>query len=179
MINPMEHLPMVTKIAEQFYKKLSYRYEYDDLFQAGCVGLMKAIKKFDGSKNFKFSTFAYTTIWGTIHNLARDDNWYIAKRNRDRLKESYAPTSLDMLVGKQKNTPLVEIMSGACNWENAVEVRIAINKLPIDLKEIIVKKYFQEYKFKELSAELGISKTMVNRRIRKALNMLREELTVC
>lgn len=46
----------------------------DDLFQVGCVGLMKAIDNFDVSQNVKFSTYAVPMIIGEIKRYLRDNN---------------------------------------------------------------------------------------------------------
>lgn len=46
--------------------------EYDDLFQAGCLGLVKAGRNFDSSKGFAFSTYAVPVILGEIKRLFRD-----------------------------------------------------------------------------------------------------------
>lgn len=46
--------------------------EYDDLFQAGCVGLIKAYDAFDESRGVRFSTYAVPVILGEIRRLFRD-----------------------------------------------------------------------------------------------------------
>lgn len=46
--------------------------EYDDLFQAGCIGLIKAADKFDSSRGFAFSTYAVPVILGEIKRIFRD-----------------------------------------------------------------------------------------------------------
>ncbi len=46
--------------------------EYDDLFQAGCVGLIKAANNFDESRGFAFSTYAVPVILGEIKRIFRD-----------------------------------------------------------------------------------------------------------
>lgn len=46
--------------------------EYDDLFQAGCVGLIKAADNFDESRGFSFSTYAVPVILGEIRRIFRD-----------------------------------------------------------------------------------------------------------
>ncbi|MCL2488939.1 MAG: sigma-70 family RNA polymerase sigma factor [Oscillospiraceae bacterium] len=46
--------------------------EYDDLFQAGCVGLVKAVDGFDDSRGLRFSTYAVPVILGEIRRLFRD-----------------------------------------------------------------------------------------------------------
>lgn len=46
--------------------------EYDDLFQSGCVGLVKAAENFDEARGFSFSTYAVPVILGEIKRLFRD-----------------------------------------------------------------------------------------------------------
>lgn len=46
--------------------------EYDDLFQAGCLGLIKAADNFDESRGFSFSTYAVPVILGEIKRIFRD-----------------------------------------------------------------------------------------------------------
>ena len=46
----------------------------DDMFQVGCVGLMKAIDNFDDTLNVKFSTYAVPMIIGEIKRFLRDNN---------------------------------------------------------------------------------------------------------
>ncbi len=48
-------------------------HEADDLFQVGCIGLIKAIQKFDTSFEVKFSTYAVPMIMGEIKRFIRDD----------------------------------------------------------------------------------------------------------
>ena len=46
--------------------------EYDDMFQAGCVGLIKAVDGFDPQRGFAFSTYAVPVILGEIRRMFRD-----------------------------------------------------------------------------------------------------------
>lgn len=46
--------------------------EYDDLYQAGCVGLIKAVDGFDSERGFAFSTYAVPVILGEIKRIFRD-----------------------------------------------------------------------------------------------------------
>jgi RNA polymerase sporulation-specific sigma factor len=57
------------------------RIKDEDLFQIGCIGLLKAINKFNTSYNVEFSTFAVPTIIGEIQRFVRDDS--IVKTSRD------------------------------------------------------------------------------------------------
>lgn len=73
----------------------------DDLFQIGCIGLIKAIDNFDSSLNVKFSTYAVPMIIGEIRRFLRDnsqlrvsrslkDTAYKAIYTRDALTRRYA-----------------------------------------------------------------------------------------
>jgi len=56
-------------------KRFNNRGEYvDDLFQVGCIGLMKSIDNFDLSHNVRFSTYAVPMIIGEIRRYLRDNN---------------------------------------------------------------------------------------------------------
>ena len=46
--------------------------EYDDLYSAGCIGLMKAVSAFDEGRGVRFSTYAVPVILGEIKRLFRD-----------------------------------------------------------------------------------------------------------
>jgi len=65
-----KNLPLVTSICKKF---LNRGYEYEDLFQIGCIGLVKAVNNFDPKFNVKFSTYAVPMIMGEIRRFIRDD----------------------------------------------------------------------------------------------------------
>lgn len=64
-----ENLGLVHACANKFRGRGT---EYDDLFQAGCVGLVKAADNFDPSRGFAFSTYAVPVILGEIRRIFRD-----------------------------------------------------------------------------------------------------------
>ena len=88
------------KLVLSILKKFSNRSDnMDDLFQVGCVGLMKAIDNFDLSHNVKFSTYAVPMILGEVRRYLRDNNSLrIARSLKDiayktlRLKEEITNT---------------------------------------------------------------------------------------
>lgn len=66
--------------------------EYDDLFQAGCIGLIKAVDNFDESRGFAFSTYAVPVILGEIKRIFRDGGSIkvgraLKERSRKAMKE--------------------------------------------------------------------------------------------
>ncbi|WP_209122490.1 RNA polymerase sporulation sigma factor SigF [Alkalihalobacillus sp. BA299] len=61
---------LVWSVVQRF---LNRGYEADDLFQIGCIGLIKSVDKFDLSYDVKFSTYAVPMIIGEIQRFLRDD----------------------------------------------------------------------------------------------------------
>jgi RNA polymerase sporulation-specific sigma factor len=65
------NLRLVLSVIQRFNNRGEY---VDDLFQVGCIGLIKAIDNFDVSHNVKFSTYAVPMIIGEIRRYLRDNN---------------------------------------------------------------------------------------------------------
>lgn len=65
------NLRLVLSLIKRFYGKGE---NVDDLFQVGCVGLIKAIDNFDINQNVQFSTYAVPMIIGEIRRYLRDNN---------------------------------------------------------------------------------------------------------
>lgn len=102
------NLGLVYMVLERF-KNSSY--EYEDLFQIGSIGLLKAIEKFDFAYQVRFSTYAVPMIIGEIKKFLRDDG--IVKVQRG-LKETYGKVrwAQDKLRGDLGREPgIAEIAS--------------------------------------------------------------------
>ena len=65
------NLRLVLSVIQRFYGRGE---NADDLFQVGCVGLIKAIDNFDLSQNVQFSTYAVPMIIGEVKRYLRDNN---------------------------------------------------------------------------------------------------------
>ncbi len=77
-----ENLGLVRHIVKRFVGR---GYDMEDLFQIGCIGLMKAIDKFDIKYEVRFSTYAVPMIQGEIKRFLRDDGMVKVSRT---LKEN-------------------------------------------------------------------------------------------
>jgi len=79
----------------------------DDLFQVGCIGLMKSIDNFDLGQNVKFSTYAVPMIIGEIRRYLRDNNSIRVSRSiRDT---AYKALSVkERLTAKNETEPTVD-----------------------------------------------------------------------
>ena len=81
--------PLIKSISSKFYG-----IDKEDLMQAGKVGLINAYNHYDKDSNTKFSTYAYTYIYGEMYNLLLNDK--AIKTNKDIIK-------LVKLIDKTKN----------------------------------------------------------------------------
>lgn len=93
----------------------------DDLFQVGCIGLMKAIDNFDLSQNVRFSTYAVPMIIGEIRRYLRDNNSirvsrslrdiaYKALMARDKLVNENNKEPTISQIAKELNIPREEVV---------------------------------------------------------------------
>ncbi|MDI3279992.1 MAG: RNA polymerase sporulation sigma factor SigG [Bacillota bacterium] len=112
------NLRLVLSVIQRFNNRGEY---VDDLFQVGCIGLMKAIDNFDLSQNVKFSTYAVPMIIGEIRRYLRDNNAirvsrslrdiaYKALQVRDRLVNRYAKEPTVGEIAAEMNIPQEEIV---------------------------------------------------------------------
>ena len=72
------NLRLVLSVIKRFH---NHNENVDDLFQIGCIGLMKAIDNFDTSVGVKFSTYAVPMIIGEIRRYLRDNSSYRIPRS--------------------------------------------------------------------------------------------------
>lgn len=107
--------------------------EYDDLFQAGCMGLVKAARDFDESRGFMFSTYAVPVILGEIKRIFRDTGAIKVSRSLKEL--SLKVTALKEKLEKDNGiSPTVEELAShlGVNSEEIIDA-INVSRSPISL----------------------------------------------
>lgn len=102
--------PAKNRITEQnlglvrsILKRFQGRAETEDLFQIGCIGLLKAIKRFDFTFDVQFSTYAVPMIIGEIKRFLRDDGIIKVSRSvkETSLKVKIARETLQKELGRE------------------------------------------------------------------------------
>ncbi len=101
-----ENLGLVHSCCKRFVGR---NIEYEDMFQVGCMGLLKASRDFDESLGFKFSTYAVPVILGEIKRLFRDTGSVKVSRSlkelslkvaavkqREEQKNGYTPSANEL-----------------------------------------------------------------------------------
>ena len=111
------NLRLVLSVVQRFAGK---REKSDDMFQVGCVGLMKAIDNFDLSLNVRFSTYAVPMIIGEIRRFLRDNNSirvsrslrdiaYKALQSREKLSKELGREPKNEEIAKDIDIPLNDV----------------------------------------------------------------------
>ncbi|MEL7609981.1 MAG: SigF/SigG family RNA polymerase sporulation sigma factor [Bacillota bacterium] len=89
-----------TALVKSIVKKFLGRgVEFDDIFQIGCLGLVKAIKNYDEAYNVRFSTYAVPMIAGEIKRYLRDDGMIKVSRSLKELSAKVA--AMQEILSKQ------------------------------------------------------------------------------
>lgn len=97
----MEELPQVHYIAARIRERLPQRVAFEDLVNAGVLGLIDAINKYDPSKLVQFKTFAKFRIRGAIVDSLRELDWGSRLLRRKGREIDDAVTSLEAQLGRQ------------------------------------------------------------------------------
>ena len=111
------NLRLVLSIIQRFYGRGE---SADDLFQVGCVGLIKAIDNFDLSQNVQFSTYAVPMIIGEVKRYLRDNNSirvsrsvrdlaYKAIQVRERYTKEHGKEPTIEEIAKELEVPIEEV----------------------------------------------------------------------
>lgn len=81
-----EHTPWVEMIAKRLHSTLPAHVSFDDLMQAGLLGLIDAHKRFDPSQGFLFKTFAEYRVKGAMLDELREQD-ILSRKERENVKE--------------------------------------------------------------------------------------------
>lgn len=132
-----EHLGLVRSIANKYSRKNKHPHiDFDDIYQAGCRGLLRALRKYDPTKKIRFSTWIYNPIHWEIINF----------------------------VNRVKSTPPYSKMHDnipAPNNDNAA-VEELLETLDAQERHVIVSSLIYNVTDKQISEELNISKKKVS-----------------
>ena len=170
--------------------------EYEDLYSAGCIGLLKAVKAFDCARGVQFSTYAVPVILGEIKRLFRDGGAVKVSRSLkehamqiQQLQEQFqqkhgrAATLTELaepplsLTTAAEEAPLeIPVPAPDTELENLFALRQVLQILPQADRKLLQYRYFQNLTQTETAKRLGISQVQVSRKEKKILSRLRQEL---
>ena len=128
-----ENLGLVHLCANRFRNK---GLEYEELYSAGCVGLLKAVKAFDADRGVVFSTYAVPVILGEIKRLFRDGGTIKVSRSVKELSLRLSRIRQDFALknGGEPTVSQLAELSGAD--EESVALALNVSCAPMSLTEV-------------------------------------------
>ena len=178
----------------------------DDLFQVGCVGLIKAIDNFDVSQNVRFSTYGVPMIIGEIRRYLRDNSAIRVSRS---MRENQREPTVEQ-IAKELDLPREEVVFAmdavvdpvslfdpvysdggdtVCvmdqvrdtrntdeSWLDRIALREAVDKLSPREQRILAMRFYDGKTQMEVSGEIGISQAQVSRLEKNAISTIRRNL---
>ena len=122
-----ENIGLVHSVAKRFKGR---GVDYEDLFQSGCIGLIKAVDNFDETKGFQFSTYAVPVIMGEIKRVFRDGGAIKVGRTLKE-KSMKAQFFRDKFMKKELREPTVSELADmlGCDVNETAEILNVINPM--------------------------------------------------
>jgi RNA polymerase sigma-B factor len=154
------HLPLVRAMARRYARR---REEFDDLVQAGSVGLVKAATRFDPARGVAFATFVTPSVEGEIRRQLRERSKGTATVSDPVADEHAAESAADAQALAASEIRV--LLAGGLRTLDSRERRIVFLRFNADMTE------------RQIAQEVGISQAHVSRLLERALIKLRAELT--
>lgn len=124
--------PLIKSIVKRYLNK---GIEYDDLFQLGAMGFVKAINNYDASFNVKFTTYAVPMIAGEIKRFLRDDGTIKVSRSIKYMSVQIK-NFINNYLKTHTNQPSIELISKTLNIDaNDVVLALEANTSPLSLND--------------------------------------------
>ena len=127
-----ENLGLVHLCANRFKNR---GIEYEELFSAGCVGLLKAVRAFDADRGVLFSTYAVPVILGEIKRLFRDGGAIKVSRGTKELSLRLARLREKFMLQNGSEPTVSQLSALAQASEESVIEALNVSAAPISLTE--------------------------------------------
>ena len=196
------NMRLVLSLMKRFYQKSKH---YEDLFQVGMIGLIKAIDNFDTSYQLQFSTYAVPLILGEMKRYLREESQVKISRTVKDLSYAILKEKEKYLVEKQREPTIEELVSNLQIDQHSLignddqnELHL-IDMIPLDKEtlkhyhqhldlkkamtclnpreqKVIQERYYKGYSQCEIAKELFVSQAQVSRIEKNALEKLHKKL---
>ena len=107
--------------------------EYEELFSAGCLGLAKALEKFDKDRGLQFSTYAVPVIMGEIKRLFRDGGTVKVSRSLKELALKIAKLNNDYRIKHNKDMSVSQLAKELEVSEEKICEAVSCTRSPLSL----------------------------------------------
>jgi len=128
------NIRLVWSVVQRFINR---GYEPEDLFQIGCIGLLKSVDKFDLSYDVKFSTYAVPMIIGEIQRFLRDDGTLKVSRSLKELANKVRKTRDELSRTLGRMPTIKEVAAELGITPEDVVLAQEANKPPTSIHETV------------------------------------------
>jgi RNA polymerase sigma factor for flagellar operon FliA len=169
----------VWQIAGGFQRKLPKSVLHEDLVAAGMSGLWDAIRRQSAQDDERFEWYVRVRIRGAILDELRAQDWLPRRARATAEAEGNAAPAVVRLDDVCELEHAWALASGDAT-DNAVDAKLqsesllrAVRQLPERERHIVASYYFDGIRFKDLSAELGVSEPRISQIHSRAMQRLR------
>jgi len=153
------HLPLISLLASRIQASCVER---ETLIQAGCIGMMQAVRHYARGREAKLTTYAVS--------------WILGEMKRAIQREASFCLSLNSESDEDERTLLDTLCAGSGIDIDTMDLRMAIERLEEDLRLVICLRYFRDKTQKETALLLHRSQAQISRMERQALDALYAQL---
>ena len=155
------------------YFNIKNSYDYQDYFQEGTIGLIKAVKHFNSDSSFSFSTYAYKCIKNEICKYAKKESKYSNLISLNQIIYDDVESG-DLIIDGAK-----DILDIVIENETNEELNSIVNEYLNDIeKKIVDMYYFNNTNQNDIANLLNIKQYKVSRINFRLLKKLKDKMTI-
>jgi RNA polymerase sigma-B factor len=160
------NLPLVRALARRYAAQTD---SFDDLVQAGTIGLIKAVDGFRPDRGRNLAAYAVPTIVGELRRHARERSWpALGPRDRSR-------AAIQVILDEAAlEAPVSDLALE--RGENRIFLRTCFRALTKRERRIVALRYYRDLSEARIGAEIGLSQVQVSRVLKSSLEKMRNAL---
>lgn len=160
MIDITEHMGLAYTEAKRIYPKINWKYEFQDVVQVAYLALVKAGKRFDETKDIKFSSYAIPSVRGALLNFISRDKQFNENRG---VPHKYKVLSYEAEYDCGNLEGRIGINSFEDDFITGANLREAIEKLSTREKQVFNLYFVNDCTQKEIAKMINTSQNQVSR----------------
>lgn len=171
------NIRLVWSVVQRFINR---GYEADDLFQIGCIGLLKAVDKFDLTYDVRFSTYAVPMIIGEIQRFLRDDGTVKVSRSLKETANKVRRTKDELYKAFGRAPTISEVAEAVGITPEEVVFAQEASRAPSSIHETVFENDGDPITLIDQIADEGVNKWFEKIALKDAISRLseREQLIV-